>query len=239
MRFAWFAFIHDPDDASLQVSDADFRFVCEVVRSTPGLSKGLVFTPWAVGGLYFDDGVAPQLALELYFEDIRDLEAALAPDGHLHALAAPDALPSLAGAACEQQAMLARAFPVPDPEFRTPPGEPWCTYLVHYPGEAEDVAAWLAHYLANHTRIMATFPAIREVEVCSRIDWCGALPWRRIDHMQRNKVVFDDGAALKAAMSSSVMQDMRADFHTLPPFTGGNRHYPMKTVAVDPDTGGK
>ena len=57
-------------------------------------------------------------------------------------------------------------------------------------------------------------------------------PGRGVDHMQRNKVVFDDGAALKAAMNSSVMQDMRADFHTLPPFTGGNRHYPMRTVAV-------
>ncbi|MYA43267.1 MAG: hypothetical protein F4092_04085 [Rhodospirillaceae bacterium] len=102
MRFAWFAFIHDPDDASMQVSDADFRFVCEVVRSTHGLSKGLVFTPWDVRDLYFDDGVAPQLALQLYFEDIEDLESALAPDGHLHALAAPDALPSLAGAAREQ-----------------------------------------------------------------------------------------------------------------------------------------
>ena len=119
--------------------------------------------------------------------------------------------------------MLARAFPVPEPGFKTPPGEPWCTYLVHYPGPAEDIGAWLAHYLANHTRIMATFPAIREIEVCSRIDWCGALPWPRVDHMQRNKVVFDDGAALKAAMTSSVMQDMRADFHTLPPFDGGNR----------------
>ena len=75
------------------------------------------------------------------------------------------------------------------------------------------MGAWLAHYLENHTRIMATFPGIREVEVCSRIDWCGALPWPRVDHMQRNKVVFDDGDALKAAMTSPVMQDMRADFH--------------------------
>ena len=53
--------------------------------------------------------------------------------------------------------------------------------------------------------------------------------------MQRNKVVFDDGDALRAAMNSPVMQDMRADCHTLRPFTGGNRHYPMKTVAVGPD----
>ncbi len=232
MRFAWFAALHDPAEAGLRLSEAEHRFVCDLVAATPGLARGLVFTPWDVSGLYFDDGVAPQLALQLYFDDIADLEAALATGGHLQALAAPGALPSLDTAAREQQAMLARAFPVPDPAFRTPPGEPYCTYLVHYPGAAEDTAAWLAHYLENHTRIMATFPAIREVEVCSRIDWCGALPWPRVAHMQRNKVVFDDGAALKAAMESPVMQDMRADFHTLPPFTGGNRHYPMATAAV-------
>ena len=232
MRFAWFAALHDPADAGLRLSEAEHRLVCDLVAATPGLARGLVFTPWDVRGLYFDDGVAPQLALQLYFDDIADLEAALATGGHLQALAAPGALPSLANAAREQQAMLARAFPVPDPAFRTPPGAPYCTYLVHYPGEAEDTAAWLAHYLENHTRIMATFPAIREIEVCSRIDWCGALPWPRVAHMQRNKVVFDDGAALKAAMESPVMQDMRADFHTLPPFTGGNRHYPMATAAV-------
>ena len=117
MRFAWFATLHDPADAGLEISDAEHRFVCERVGATPGLSKGLVFTPWAVGDLYFDDGVAPQLALQLYFDEIADLEAGFAPGGHLQALAAPGALPSLANAARTQQAMLARAFPVPDPEF--------------------------------------------------------------------------------------------------------------------------
>ena len=43
---------------------------------------------------------------------------------------------------------------------------------------------------------MARFPGIRQIEICTRIDWCGFLPWRRVDHMQRNKVVFDSAAAL-------------------------------------------
>ena len=126
----------------------------------------------------------------------------------------------------------ARFASVPEPQFGTAPGAPHCTYPVRYPGPAEDTSAWLAHYLDNHTRIMATFPGIREVEVCSRLDRCSALPWPRVNRMQRNKTVFDDAAALKAALASPVMQDMRADFHTLPPFRGGNVHYPMATVAA-------
>ena len=233
MKFAWFAYLCDKAQPDLTLSEAERQRVVDIVAATPGLAKGLVFTPWDVSDLYFDDGTPPQLALELYFEDIADLEAALAERGHLQALAAADTLPSLSGAAKEQQAMLARAFPVPDPQFKTPPGEPHCTYLVYYPGQAEDMNAWLAYYVANHTRVMATFPDIRQIEVCSRIDWCGVLPWPRIDYMQRNKVVFDDGVALKAAMSSSVMQDMRDDFHKFPPFTGNNIHYPMATIVVD------
>jgi len=233
MKIAWFAYITDTAHPDLKVTEGELQRVVDIVASTPGLAEGLVFTPWDVSGLYFDDGAAPQLALELYFEDIADLEAALADDGHLQALASTDTLPSLGGAAKEQQAMLARSFPVPESRFKTQLGEPHCTYLVYYPGEADDMNAWLAHYLANHTRVMATFPGIRQIEVCSRIDWCSALSWPRADYMQRNKVVFDDADALKAALSSSVMKDMRADFHTLPRFTGNNVHYPMATIVVD------
>ncbi len=230
MRVAWFAFLHDSTDAALAVSEADFGYVRDVVAATPGLARGMLFTPWEVDGLPFDDGIPPQLALQLVFDDIADLEAALAPAGHLQALAAPGALSSLAGAEREQQAMLTRGFAVPEPAS----GEPSCSFLVHYPGPAADVNAWMAHYLEHHPRIMATFPAIREIEVCSRIEWCGFLPWPRVDHMQRNKVVFDDAGALRAALASPVMREMRADFHALPPFAGGNRHYPMRTVVAGP-----
>ena len=83
-------------------------------RRRPGWREGLIYTPAQTHDPYLDDGRPPALALQLYFADIAALEAALARDGYLQALAAPDALPSLRGAAVTQQAMLARAFPVPD-----------------------------------------------------------------------------------------------------------------------------
>jgi hypothetical protein len=234
MTIAYFLTFHDKATPALRLSDAEHRRVLDIVRTTPRLARGLVLTPWDISGLYFDDGAPPQLAFELYFADIADLEAVLADDGHLQALAAPGALPSLKAAEVTQQAMLARAFPVPDARFRTPPGQPFCSYMVHYPGAAEDLNTWLAYYIEHHPVVMARFPGIREIEIATRIDWCGFLPWPRVDYMQRNKVVFDDGPALAAALKSPVMQEMRADFHKFPPFTGGNVHFPMATVEIRP-----
>jgi len=125
--------------------------------------------------------------------------------------------------------MLVRTFAVPEPTFRTPPGEPHCTYLVSYEGEAEDLNAWHAHYLEQHTVHMASFPEIRELEVYTRLDWVSLQPWRRANFMQRNKVVFDSPAALDRALHSPVRHAMRADFNAFPKFSGPNRHYAMAT----------
>lgn len=233
MNVTWLATFHDPDPA-LKISKSELDWVVDVVRSTPGLSRGLVFTPWEISGLYHDDGPAPQLVLQLYFETVEVLEENLTTSGHLQALAQSARLPSLARAEVTEQAMLVRRFAVPDAELRTTPGEPFCTYLVHYPGPADDLNVWLRHYLDHHAPVMQSFPEIRALEVCSRLDWCSALPWRRVNHMQRNKVVFDDAAALRAALASPAMQDMRADFENFPAFSGGNAHYPMATLQVDP-----
>ena len=110
--------------------------------------------------------------------------------------------------------MLVRPFAVPEPAFKTAAGEPHCTYLVSYEGEAEDSNAWHAHYLEHHTRHMAMFPGIREAEVYTRLDWVSLLPFTRLSFMQRNKVVFDSAEALHRALNSPVRHEMRADFKT-------------------------
>jgi uncharacterized protein (TIGR02118 family) len=233
--FAYFATFEDraPDAAALDAAEA--QRLARLVATTPGLVKGLIFTPERTRDPYADDGPSPTLALELYFAELPALEAALAPQGHLQALARPETLPSRAGAAVTQQAMVARGFPVPDRRVNAPPGALACTYLVHYPGAAEDLNAWLAYYIAHHPPVMARFPGIREIEICTRIDWCGFLPWPRVAYMQRNKVVFDSAAALTAALNSPVREEMRADFAKFPPFTGGSRHFALATRTVLPE----
>ena len=227
--FSWFIHFHDIPEPNQNALDS----LQALLRDVPGLHQGLIFTqaPKSLNYFFPDDGTAPTLALQLRFPDIAALESACAPTGALQSLAD---LPDLRNARATQQAMLDRAFPVPDPQLRTPAGELPATFLVHYFGPAENTADWLAYYIANHPKVMARFPAIRQIEINSRIDWCGSLPWPRIDHMQRNKVVFDSPSTLSAALNSPVIQEMRADFHHFPKFTGGNKHYPMLTRIVQP-----
>lgn len=205
-----------------------------VLRVTPKLQKALVHTSSSAEDPYVKDGPSPSLVLQLYFDKLPDLEAALSRAGHLGALTSRSEFPALAEAEVAQQAMLVRPFVVPDPVFKTAPGEPHCTYLVSYEGEAEDLNAWHAHYLEHHTRHMAMFPGIRELEVYTRLDWVSLMPWRRLNFMQRNKVVFDSTGALRDALNSPVRHDMRADFKTFPKFTGPNNHFAMATRVVRP-----
>jgi hypothetical protein len=200
-----------------------------LLRATPKLGKALVHTPASASDPYVKDGAPPTLVLQLYFAELPDLEAAVSRSGHLAALASPSEFPVLATAEITQQAMLVRSFAVPDPVFKTPAGAPHCTDLVSYEGEADDLNAWHAHYLDHHTAHMATFPDIRELEVYTRLDWVSLQPWRRVNFMQRNKVVFDDAVALDRALHSPVRHAMRADFNAFPKFSGPNRHYAVAT----------
>jgi hypothetical protein len=205
-----------------------------LLRATPRLVKALVHTAASTSDPYVKDGPPPSLVLQLYFAQLPDLEAALSRTGHLGALTSRGEFPTLAEADGAQQAMLVRPFAVAEPTFETAHGEPYCTYLVSYEGEAEDLNAWHSHYLENHTRHMAMFPGIRELEVYTRLDWVSAQPWARLNFMQRNKVAFDSADALHRALNSPVRHDMRADYKTFPRFTGPNQHYAMATRVVEP-----
>lgn len=234
MTICLFLTFRNAANPQARISAADRSRCTEIVRATPRLAKALEYEPESVSDPYLNDGAPPLFGLQLYFADIADLEVALGRTGHLQALAAPGAFPGLAGTAVTQQAMLTRVFPVSDPVRKSAPGTPQCSYLVSYEGHAEDPNAWLQHYIANHLPLMAKFPGIREIEVCTRIDWCGFLPWPRVDHMLRNKVVFDDAGALTAALNSAVRSEMRADYQAFPSFTGPVTHYPVASTLIRP-----
>ena len=200
-----------------------------LLGSAPELEKALVHSPALASDPYVKDGAPPTLVLQLYFAELPALEAVVSRTGHFGALESAAEFPVLAAADIAQQAMVVRSFAVPEPTFKTPPGEAHCSYLVSYEGEADDMNAWHAHYLEQHTVHMARFPEIRELEVYTRLDWVSQQPWRRANFMQRNKVVFDNPAALDRALHSPVRHAMRADFNAFPKFSGPNRHYAMAT----------
>ncbi len=234
MTIAFYLFFHDRANKDRRIAPADLDRFIAIAGSTPKLSRLHAYTPSHARDPYTNDPAPPMLAAQLYFDDLPELEAALAPDGHLQALARPGTLPSLDGAQVEQQAMLSRRFAVPDPTFHNAPGTYPCTFLVEYPGAAEDLNAWLWHYIVHHPPLMVQLPKVRDVEICTRVDWCGFLPWPRVDRMQRNKVVFDSQADLQASLESPVRHAMRRDFESFPKFTGGNMHYPLDTRIIRP-----
>ncbi|MAU96074.1 MAG: hypothetical protein CMP81_09330 [Fulvimarina sp.] len=225
MRFSYLVFFTS-DDAACRVSDDDRGRVRTLVAGVPGLERARLYTPETASDLYNDDGHPPAFGIQLYFAELADLEAAIGSGGVLRPLAEPGTLPSLAGAEATQQAMAVRSFDVPEP---APPTPTACSYVVHYPGPAKDTNAWLSHYIAHHPPIMRRFPGVRELEILTRIDWIDAMPWRRVQHLQRNRILFDSPAALEAALHSPVRHEMRADFSEFPPYEGGNLHYPMAT----------
>ncbi len=219
MGFCWFA---------QSLPDFHPRFagwtpVSDVLLRAPGVTEAHIFTPGQTDDPYLNDGQPPAFAFQVYFDNVEALEEALGPGG-LYV----EALPRILGGDFRHQAMLVRPFSVPDANIRQ--RQSACTYLVAYEGAAEDLPLWLSCYLGHHAPIMTRFPDVRSVEVYTRIDWCDAMPtWQRADHMQRNKIVFDDAAALTAALHSPVRHEMRADFLNFPPFTGPVSHFPMTT----------
>jgi len=214
--------------------DGELARLTDVLQAIPRLSKAIVHTASRADDPYLDDGPPPRLVLQLYFAALSDLEAAAAGEGPLKVLLSRAAFPELSKADVTQQAMLVRAVALGALPSKIARGEPYCTYLVSYEGEAEDLNAWLSHYLSEHTRHMAEFPDIRELEVYTRLDWVSALPWRRVRHMQRNKVAFDSADALTRALNSPVRHRMREDYKTFPAFTGANTHYAMVSRVVEP-----
>ncbi len=216
-----------------QIEPDDLEAAAALVGSVMEMTEGLLFTPLAqsVDHPYKADGSGPVFALQLRFPDLFACEAALDRDGVIAQLGAGAGLSSLAGLDVSHQVMVTRAFPVDVAEHPKGTTAP-CSYLVHYPGPAEDMNAWNGHYLEHHPSIMRTFPGVRQVEIYTRIDWVDRLPSRRVEHMQRNKLVFDSPEALARALSSDVIKRMRADSVQFPPFQGGNKHFPMLTRTV-------
>ncbi|MDO1582720.1 hypothetical protein [Rhizobium oryzicola] len=234
MRFAYLAFFENPEGGQLAVSAADVETVSEIIKLTPGLTGANLYTPETTQDLYNPTEEAPIFGMQLYFDELSALEDAMAPAGHLRQLAASGVLSSIRGAKATQQAMYVRHFPVDDAALDIAANGNPCSYVVHYAGPAQDLNVWMHHYVTHHPQVMRTFPGIRGIEVLSRVDWTGFLPWERVNHMQRNRVMFDSQAALTAALQSPARIAMREDFKTFPPFEGGNSHFPMETHIIRP-----
>ncbi len=233
MHVAYYVIYRHPD-AAARISKSDYDAIVELIKATPKIKRAHIYTPEKAKDIYTDDPPSPIFGMQLDFNSLEDLEAAIDADGHLQKLA-NGAWASLAPCAVEQQAMNCRPFPVIDAKYQVKADDLPCSYLVHYPGAAKDFGEWINYYLTHHPQIMKDFPKIREIEIFTRVDWLDAMPssWERVYYMQRNKQIFDSAADLEAAIQSPVRHTMRADFEKFPEFSGSNLHAPMATLILD------
>lgn len=234
MSFAYFLSFENTPGRVVSLPDNALSALRTLLASIPGLERALIFTPETTRDQFIDDGQPPPLSLQLYFAELPALEAAVTAGGPLDALVGTGLLGAVGDAAISQQAFYVRSFPVDDPVVRPGPSGLPCSFVVHYAGPAADINHWLSNYIAGHPPVMRQFPGIRSIEILSRIDWCGSLPWPRANHMQRNRVMFDSAEALTTALASPARLQLRREFDKFPPYEGGNFHYPMATEEVLP-----
>src|SRR5262249_24408079 len=228
--FSHFLTFIDPDPAARLGTD-DRETLSALIRNIPGLARAHLHCPALLRDRYFDDGPPPMLTMQLYFQQLEALEEAASAEGALLILTRANPT-SLARAQVFQQVMWTRHYGTPSRETVQPEQRQSCSFLTHYPGQPLDLNHWLSHYLHRHVPIMRLFPAIREIEIHTRVDWVDALPWPRVEPFQRNKIVFDSSDALEQALHSPVREQMRTDRALFPPFRGGNVHHAFATETL-------
>lgn len=231
MRFSYIVMFEFDQRPTTGISTDDLQTVRNLVASIPGIVRADLYCPEHIEDIYTDDGGLRGFGFQLYFEELEALEAAIASDGALQAIADPSALPSLEGAHVTQQAMVRRAVLSQD---HVSAATELCSFLVYYPGPALDLNEWLNHYLDHHPPVMKQIPNVREIEILTRIDWVDAMPWQRVHHMQRNRGVFENMTVLGAALQSPIRHVMQEDYEKFPPFEGGSLHYGVSTEIVLP-----
>jgi uncharacterized protein (TIGR02118 family) len=101
------------------------------------------------------------------------------------------------------------------------------SYVVRYHRPAENEAAFVAHYVADHPRLEALFPRIRSIMCYFPITAAARGNFPQADYMLGNEVVFDSIEDFNAAMQSPVRHEMRAHFHSFPKFSGPVTHFAM------------
>jgi uncharacterized protein (TIGR02118 family) len=199
------------------------RDAAPIWTALPGLSAVDLYQP-VRGGThdpFNSDGPGPLLMAMLQFPTRQALAGALAQPRFQRSLSDMPAGPTFTGTSFGR-----RFYPTAGAPNPGPLSAPF-SYVVRYHHPAEDVAAFVSHYLADHPPILGKLPEIRSV-LCYLpfdADVPGLLP--PADYMLGNEVVFDSPEAFNAAMASPVRLELRAHYKSFPKFTGRNTHFPM------------
>jgi uncharacterized protein (TIGR02118 family) len=98
------------------------------------------------------------------------------------------------------------------------------SYFVRYQGKPDDPKAFLDYYRRTHARFMQAFPGVRGAILHHPVGWHDPVPVKPDLRYMLAQVMFDDAAALNAALASEARLRSRDDFKNMPPFQGEVTH---------------
>jgi hypothetical protein len=232
MTIAYFLTYQGPHDDAGAFRDWFGGAPLATLRALPKVRAIELYTPEQSEDPYLNDGAGPVLMVQCDFDDVDDLEGAIATGAFRTAIADISKIP-VPGLSLTHDALEVRWWPVGGDAAVHPRTAP-VSYVVRYYPPAEDEAAFVDFYVSHHPQILAKLPNIRNVLCYLKVDWRDPAGIAHADTLLGNEVVFDSLDDLNASLKSDVRHELRDDYKNFPPFGGNVTHYAMTRRRVYP-----
>lgn len=196
----------------------------ERLREVGGIEAALWHVPDRVADPCLEHESSGQAVLQLYLDSLESLRRGLQAGSDLwRALQRCDPEGWPAGVSIQAMELSVQSGSRPD--------GPACAYVVGYEGGG-DGREWVRRYCSEHVDLMLGLPGIRQIEVHVQASCATGWPVPVRQWLLRNKAVFDDAAALQAALDSPARLDMKQHRLAMPPLGGQSEHIAMRSVPL-------
>jgi hypothetical protein len=194
------------------------------LQASPMVESVDVFVPDTGDLCYFDEGAAPPLIVQIDVKSAATAGKLLSASGFSEVV-----MRNQAGTA------LLDAFEVihcpPSIAATPPPRTAALSFIVRYYRPVASEAKFISAYMAHHPPTMQRFPNIRNIICYTPLALESASGIESSDVFFGNEVVFDDFAALDAALASDVLAELKAGRRALFPACLGT-HFAMRREQV-------
>ncbi len=232
MTIAYFLTYQGPHDDAAAFRDWFGGAPLATLRALPKARAIELYEPETSEDPYLNDGPGPLLIVQVDFDDVADLEGAIAGGAFRSEIADTSKIP-VPNVSLTHDALEVRWWPVGGDDAPHPRTAP-VSYVVRYYPPAEDEQAFIDFYVSHHPQILAKLPKIRNVLCYLRIDWNDPAGIERANTMIGNEVVFDSLQDLNDSLKDDVRHELRDDYKQFPPFGGNVTHFAMTRRRVYP-----
>ena len=106
------------------------------------------------------------------------------------------------------------------------------SYFIRYRGSAANPEAFIDYYRIHHAAILQRFPLIKSLVLNAPVAVTDPFPVRRAGSALLVQMIFENAAALNAALRSQARKEARDDFALFPSFDGEITHEALAAEVV-------